>query len=147
MQRPPAAHGLHCEPPQSTSVSCPLRRPSEQLAAVGKLVGAAVGAIDVGARVGTVGCDVGIAVVGIADGAGVGVAVDALHSPENMPPISKLHTLLVQSLSCLHFWPPSQPKQSGPPQSISVSRKLTSPSKQASLVGTAVGLNVGKPVG
>jgi tetrahydromethanopterin S-methyltransferase subunit G len=88
-----------------------------------------------------------VAVVGAVDGTGVGDAVGALHTPENMPPSAKLHTALEQSEPFLHFCPPSQPKQSGPPQSTSVSKKLTTPSKQISFVGTLVGLRVGEDVG
>ena len=57
----PAVHGLHKLPPQSTSVSSPLRMLSVQVVTVGLAVGLIVGKVGAG--------------VGVADGAGEGEAV------------------------------------------------------------------------
>ena len=93
--RAPAAHGLQLEPPQSISVSCPLRRPSSQLDFVGSRVGLLVGeklGQDDGAMVGAVGNGVGWTVVGMAVGTEVGTYVGATvgnavaQSPDSIPP-------------------------------------------------------------
>ena len=72
----PAVHGLHKLPPQSTSVSSPLRMLSLQVRAVGLAVGAGVGVADGAGEGEAVGVGVG-AGVGVDVGDGVGALVGA----------------------------------------------------------------------
>jgi hypothetical protein len=125
----PSVHRGHTPPPQSVSVSRPLRVPSAHTAGVGEGVGAADGAC-----VGTLdGRFVGDA-DGTDDGAFVGAAVS--HLPA-------LHASLAQSLPTKHTEPTPQPGHSAPPQSTSVSRPFLAPSAHVVGVGANVGASVG----
>ena len=111
--------------PASAHRGCALHSPAAVGEAVGAREGAAVGACE-GA------CD------GRADGAAEGVAVS--------------HTLfaqfpLTQSRPCPHFLPASHGGHAGPPQFVSVSSPLCSPSVHVAADGLAVGSAVGLKLG